>query len=84
MRFLPLINIKGKILEAEASIKYFIIQRIRSRVLIFGSIIIYIYNLSWYTIFNNIVTNLILLSLVLKLGGAPMHFWLPNIRKQIS
>nr|QXJ42362.1 NADH dehydrogenase subunit 2 [Euprymna scolopes] len=84
MSFLPLMNIKGKMLEAEASMKYFIIQSMSSSVLIFGSIMMYIYNLSWYTMFNNMVTNLILLSLVLKLGGAPMHFWLPNISKQMS
>nr|YP_010454047.1 NADH dehydrogenase subunit 2 [Euprymna berryi]QXJ42024.1 NADH dehydrogenase subunit 2 [Euprymna berryi] len=84
MSFLPLMNIKGKMLEAEASMKYFIIQSLSSSVLIFGSIMMYIYNLSWYSMFNNTVTILILLSLVLKLGGAPMHFWLPSITKQMS
>nr|QXJ41998.1 NADH dehydrogenase subunit 2 [Euprymna sp. Type 4 GS-2021] len=84
MSFLPLMNIKGKMLEAEASMKYFIIQSMSSSVLIFGSIMMYIYNLSWYTMFNGMLTTLILLSLVLKLGGAPMHFWLPNISKQMS
>nr|YP_010454073.1 NADH dehydrogenase subunit 2 [Euprymna morsei]QXJ42050.1 NADH dehydrogenase subunit 2 [Euprymna morsei] len=84
MSFLPLMNIKGKMLEAEASMKYFIIQSMSSSVLIFSSIMMYIYNLSWYSMFNNMVTILILMSLVLKLGGAPMHFWLPNVSKQMS
>lgn len=83
--FLPLINIKGKTLEAEASIKYFIIQSLRSRVLIISSLISYNYTLSWYSIFNNnTLSTLILLSLILKLGGVPFHFWLPNITKQIT
>lgn len=83
--FLPLINIKGKTLEAEASIKYFIIQRIRSRVLIISSLILYNYSISWYSIFNNNILNtLIILSLIIKLGGVPLHFWLPNITKQIT
>lgn len=83
--FLPLMNIKGKTIEAEASIKYFIIQRMRSRVLIISSVIIYSISLSWYSIFtNNVVSTIIVLSLVLKLGGAPLHFWLPSITKQIS
>lgn len=83
--FLPLINIKGKISEAEASIKYFIIQSLRSSVLIISSLILYNYTLSWYSIFNNrILSSLILLSLILKLGGVPLHFWLPNITKQIT
>lgn len=83
--FLPLINIKGKSLEAEASIKYFIIQRISSSVLIISSLILYNYNISWYSIFNHkILSSLILISLILKLGGAPLHFWLPNLTKQIT
>nr|YP_010454060.1 NADH dehydrogenase subunit 2 [Euprymna brenneri]QXJ42037.1 NADH dehydrogenase subunit 2 [Euprymna brenneri] len=84
MSFLPLMNIKGKMLEAEASMKYFIIQSMSSSVLIFGSIMMYVYNLSWYSMFNNMMVILILMSLVLKLGGAPMHFWLPSISKQMS
>nr|YP_010454203.1 NADH dehydrogenase subunit 2 [Sepiola intermedia]QXJ42232.1 NADH dehydrogenase subunit 2 [Sepiola intermedia] len=83
MGFLPLMNIKGKNLEAEASMKYFIIQSMSSSMLIFSSIMMYIYNMTWYSMFNNMMTILILLSLVLKLGGAPLHFWLPNISKQM-
>nr|YP_010454229.1 NADH dehydrogenase subunit 2 [Sepietta obscura]QXJ42258.1 NADH dehydrogenase subunit 2 [Sepietta obscura] len=83
MSFLPLMNIKGKMLEAEASMKYFIIQSMSSSMLIFSSIMMYIYNLTWYSMFNNLMNILILLSLVLKLGGAPLHFWLPNISKQM-
>nr|YP_010454138.1 NADH dehydrogenase subunit 2 [Euprymna pardalota]QXJ42154.1 NADH dehydrogenase subunit 2 [Euprymna pardalota] len=84
MGFLPLMNIKGKTLEAEASMKYFIIQSMSSSVLIFSSIMMYIDKLTWYSMFNTSTSILILLSLVLKLGGAPMHFWLPNISKQMS
>nr|QXJ42297.1 NADH dehydrogenase subunit 2 [Stoloteuthis sp. GS-2021] len=84
MGFLPLINIKGKMLEAEASMKYFIIQSMSSSMLIFMSIMIYSYNMSWYSMFNNHMMNmLILLSLILKLGGAPMHFWMPSVSKQM-
>nr|YP_010454112.1 NADH dehydrogenase subunit 2 [Inioteuthis japonica]QXJ42102.1 NADH dehydrogenase subunit 2 [Inioteuthis japonica] len=83
MSFLPLMNIKGKMLEAEASMKYFIIQSMGSSMLIFSSIIMYIYNLSWYSMFNSMMSALILTSLILKLGGAPMHFWLPSISKQM-
>nr|WMC20961.1 NADH dehydrogenase subunit 2 [Mastigoteuthis agassizii] len=82
--FLPLMNIKGKTLEAEASMKYFIIQSMSSSVLIISSVIMYNINLSWYSMFNNnMISLMILLSLVLKLGGAPLHFWLPSITKQM-
>nr|QXI86558.1 NADH dehydrogenase subunit 2 [Rondeletiola minor] len=83
MSFLPLMNIKGKMLEAETSMKYFIIQSMSSSVLIFSSIMMYVYNLTWYSMFSSSMSALILISLILKLGGAPMHFWLPNISKQM-
>nr|YP_010583703.1 NADH dehydrogenase subunit 2 [Histioteuthis reversa]UXN83899.1 NADH dehydrogenase subunit 2 [Histioteuthis reversa] len=84
MGFLPLMNIKGKMLEAEASMKYFIIQSMSSSLLIMSTIIMYNMNLSWYSMFNNnMISNMILLSLILKLGGAPLHFWLPSIAKQM-
>nr|YP_009365209.1 NADH dehydrogenase subunit 2 [Spirula spirula]ARJ60727.1 NADH dehydrogenase subunit 2 [Spirula spirula] len=85
MGILPLMNIKGKTLEAEASMKYFIIQSLSSSILIISSVIMYTFTLSWYSMFNNnMITFMIMLSLVLKLGGAPMHFWLPSITKQMS
>nr|AKC35096.1 NADH dehydrogenase subunit 2 [Sepioteuthis lessoniana] len=85
MGFLPLINIKGKILEAEASIKYFIIQSMSSSVLIISSIIMYFLNMSWYSMFTNtILSTFIMMALIMKLGGAPLHFWLPSITKQMS
>nr|YP_010454216.1 NADH dehydrogenase subunit 2 [Adinaefiola ligulata]QXJ42245.1 NADH dehydrogenase subunit 2 [Adinaefiola ligulata] len=83
MGFLPLMNIKGKMLEAEASMKYFIIQSMSSSMLIFSSIMMYMLNISWYSMFNSMMNILILLSLILKLGGAPLHFWLPSITKQM-
>nr|BAN81972.1 NADH dehydrogenase subunit 2 [Sepia pharaonis] len=85
MGFLPLMNIKGKSLEAEASMKYFIIQSMSSSVLIMASLILYNYNMSWYSMFNHkILSTMMLLSLILKLGGAPLHFWLPNMTKQMT
>nr|YP_010718887.1 NADH dehydrogenase subunit 2 [Onychoteuthis compacta]WDQ44490.1 NADH dehydrogenase subunit 2 [Onychoteuthis compacta] len=85
MGFLPLMNIKGKSMEAEASMKYFIIQSMSSSILIISSVIMYNINLSWYSMFNNnMISTMIVLSLILKLGGAPLHFWLPSITKQMS
>nr|YP_010583719.1 NADH dehydrogenase subunit 2 [Histioteuthis bonnellii]UXN83915.1 NADH dehydrogenase subunit 2 [Histioteuthis bonnellii] len=84
MGFLPLMNIKGKTLEAEASMKYFIIQSLSSSLLIIFSVMSYNISMSWYSMFSdNMFSNMILLSLILKLGGAPLHFWLPSITKQM-
>nr|ADU54960.1 NADH dehydrogenase subunit 2 [Dosidicus gigas] len=85
MGFLPLMNIKGKTLEAEASMKYFIIQSMSSSILIISSVLMYNNTLSWYSMFTDSMFSLmIILSLVLKLGGAPLHFWMPSIAKQMS
>nr|ADU54927.1 NADH dehydrogenase subunit 2 [Dosidicus gigas] len=85
MGFLPLMNIKGKTLEAEASMKYFIIQSMSSSILIISSVLMYNNTLSWYSMFTDSTFSLmIVLSLVLKLGGAPLHFWMPSIAKQMS
>nr|ADU55117.1 NADH dehydrogenase subunit 2 [Dosidicus gigas] len=85
MGFLPLMNIKGKTLEAEASMKYFIIQSMSSSILIISSVLMYSNTLSWYSMFTDSTFSLmIILSLVLKLGGAPLHFWMPSIAKQMS
>nr|ADU55046.1 NADH dehydrogenase subunit 2 [Dosidicus gigas] len=85
MGFLPLMNIKGKTLEAEASMKYFIIQSMSSSILIISSVLMYNNTLSWYSMFTESTFSLmIILSLVLKLGGAPLHFWMPSIAKQMS
>nr|ADU54995.1 NADH dehydrogenase subunit 2 [Dosidicus gigas]ADU55154.1 NADH dehydrogenase subunit 2 [Dosidicus gigas] len=85
MGFLPLMNIKGKSLEAEASMKYFIIQSMSSSILIISSVLMYNNTLSWYSMFTDSTFSLmIILSLVLKLGGAPLHFWMPSIAKQMS
>nr|BAD52094.1 NADH dehydrogenase subunit 2 [Watasenia scintillans] len=85
MGFLPLMNIKGKTLEAESSMKYFIVQSLSSSVLIMASVIMYSTTLSWYSVFSDTFTSmLIILSLTLKLGGAPLHFWLPSITKKMA
>nr|ADU54939.1 NADH dehydrogenase subunit 2 [Dosidicus gigas] len=85
MGFLALMNIKGKTLEAEASMKYFIIQSMSSSILIISSVLMYNNTLSWYSMFTDSTFSLmIILSLVLKLGGAPLHFWMPSIAKQMS
>lgn len=81
---LPLINIKFKNLEIEASVKYFIIQSIRSSLFIIASIYNYIISISIYSIFNtSLFSSIITISLLIKLGRAPFHLWLPSICKNI-
>lgn len=64
-----LINNKNK-LSIEASLLYFLIQSIASIILLFSFIIISFY-------YNFII--IIILSILLKLGRAPFHYWIPLI-----
>nr|WAP91489.1 NADH dehydrogenase subunit 2 [Opisthoteuthis massyae] len=85
MGILPLMNIKGKHFEIDSSMKYFIIQSFSSSLLMISSIILYFYSSSWYSMFHNpFPSTILIVSLLIKLGGAPFHLWLPNITKQMS
>nr|APM84077.1 NADH dehydrogenase subunit 2 [Chimaera lignaria]APM84091.1 NADH dehydrogenase subunit 2 [Chimaera lignaria] len=65
----------------EATTKYFLIQATASALLLFASI-----TNAWMTgqwsileMENNTAITLVTLALALKLGLAPMHFWLPEV-----
>ena len=71
LSFLPLITTKLCPFLAESAIKYFLIQALASTILIISaSMYIYIPDFSY---------SLILLSLIIKLGAAPLHFWFPQV-----
>nr|ARH54260.1 NADH dehydrogenase subunit 2 [Curculionidae sp. 1 AH-2016] len=78
LALMPLMkNIKNKY-SAEASIKYFITQAMASSLLLFSIIIFF-----WLKNFNPFITmfSCVFLNsaLLLKLGMAPFHFWLPEV-----
>lgn len=83
--FIPLIiNIKN-LISTESAIKYFLTQTFASLIFLFTSII---YILKYNILFNyspfineNIIINR---TIILKLGAAPFHFWLPNIIDGLS
>nr|YP_009537143.1 NADH dehydrogenase subunit 2 [Octopus cyanea]ATP74745.1 NADH dehydrogenase subunit 2 [Octopus cyanea]ATP74759.1 NADH dehydrogenase subunit 2 [Octopus cyanea] len=85
MGILPLMNIKSKTFEIESSMKYFIIQSMSSSLFIMSSIYMYMSSISMYSMFNNsLFSSIMLISLLIKLGSAPFHLWLPSMCKQIS
>jgi len=69
--FLPIISISSWAQESEASIKYFFFQALGSRLFLLGST-------------NQSLFIFILLGLLIKLGVAPFHFWLPQVINAIS
>nr|YP_009567671.1 NADH dehydrogenase subunit 2 [Neoeriocheir leptognathus]QBB87145.1 NADH dehydrogenase subunit 2 [Neoeriocheir leptognathus] len=76
MSFIPLITFKSKSLFSEAALKYFLIQALGSVLFISSGIL----SLSFY-----LISSLsILLSLLLKLGSAPFHFWFPQVMEGLQ
>nr|ARH55185.1 NADH dehydrogenase subunit 2 [Setarhynchus sp. AH-2016] len=78
LSMMPLMKMYKNKYSAEATMKYFIIQTMASMMLLF-SIIMYL-NFSESLFLMNIYIHMILnSSLMLKMGMAPFHFWLPEI-----
>nr|AGS15336.1 NADH dehydrogenase subunit 2 [Cistopus chinensis] len=85
MGILPLMNIKSKNFEIESSMKYFIIQSMSSSLFIMSSIFMYLSSISMLSMFNySLFSSIMNISLLIKLGSAPFHFWLPAMCKQMS
>nr|AWX90563.1 NADH dehydrogenase subunit 2 [Octopus variabilis] len=85
MGILPMMNIKSKNSEIESSMKYFIIQSMSSSLFIMSSIIMYLSSMSMYSMFNHsFFSSIMMLALLIKLGSAPFHFWLPSMCTQMS
>nr|AXS64932.1 NADH dehydrogenase subunit 2 [Conotrachelus sp. KM-2017] len=62
--------------HSEASIKYFIIQAFSSALLLFSVIIFINLNIEFMNFFSSLLINT---ALLLKMGAAPFHFWLPEV-----
>jgi NADH-ubiquinone oxidoreductase chain 2 len=81
--FLPLLVYQKSISERESAVKYFIIQAIGSRFLIFGRLNIYRLSFSWeVTSFIPPLSAgfiIIFMGLIIKSGIFPFYFWLPAV-----
>lgn len=77
LRFIPLIlNSKNK-RESESAIKYFLTQALASVLFLVGGMI---ESSSFYVIGGRLLINI---ALVIKLGGAPFHAWIPSVLEGI-
>nr|AYW52104.1 NADH dehydrogenase subunit 2 [Cryptorhynchinae sp. 7 ACP-2013] len=77
LALMPLMSFENNKLSSEATIKYFLIQAMASSIFLFGAIF---YSMSSASIFiNSMGTTIITLALLLKMGIAPLHFWLPEV-----
>nr|QGT77283.1 NADH dehydrogenase subunit 2 [Apotamonautes hainanensis] len=76
MSFIPLITIKMNPYYSESALKYFLIQALGSTLFVMASCML----LS----FPQTSSIILLMSLFLKLGTAPFHFWFPQVMMGLS
>ncbi len=75
-RFIPLILIRGNNQEKEAAVKYFISQSIPSALVVVSFIN--------YFRSSNISSLLFFVAILIKLGIAPLHYWITSVIGSIS
>lgn len=79
LRFIPIICRQNNNQESEGAIKYFLAQALGSAVILLSSIYL------WSTFLPaTIIQGILIISLLLKLGAAPCHFWFPSVITSIS
>nr|YP_009024529.1 NADH dehydrogenase subunit 2 [Nobia grandis]AHB38955.1 NADH dehydrogenase subunit 2 [Nobia grandis] len=82
MSFIPMIiNLENNKKSSEAAIKYFLIQAIASAMVIFSSLLFFMYSGNQFSTTPNILMTL---ALCLKLGMAPFHFWFPEVLEGLN
>nr|YP_009328095.1 NADH dehydrogenase subunit 2 [Trigonidium sjostedti]APD14947.1 NADH dehydrogenase subunit 2 [Trigonidium sjostedti] len=81
LAFIPLLTESNNSLSSEASLKYFLIQAMASSIFIIASLLTLVF-LNFK--FSYLLSNLIMISILIKLGSAPFHFWFPSIIQGLS
>nr|QWT71654.1 NADH dehydrogenase subunit 2 [Simuliidae sp. Cyprus 2] len=86
LSFIPLMIDTNNLLSTEAALKYFLTQALASAIFLFSSIlfILQLNIFSMISINSNLITTVILSSLLLKSGAAPFHFWFPGVMEGLN
>nr|YP_009340679.1 NADH dehydrogenase subunit 2 [Laevipilina antarctica]APQ42968.1 NADH dehydrogenase subunit 2 [Laevipilina antarctica] len=78
--FVPMMVYSGSFQEIESGMKYFLIQGLGSGIMLFGGLSLYwSYGGLEVYLSSNYQSLLICISMLLKMGVAPFHFWLPGV-----
>lgn len=77
--FLPLIVGKKSNVEAEAAVSYFIFQRLGSCFLVAGRLFSFNVSFTWEVDSSVEAIFIVTVGLLLKLGAAPFHWWVPGV-----
>nr|AMO26930.1 NADH dehydrogenase subunit 2 [Amynthas sp. 2 JS-2012] len=80
LSFIPILMVSKSNQEVEGSIKYFLAQALGSALLLTSSIMMW----SPYSILPSTMPLILMISILLKLGSAPCHFWYPSVMSSTS
>nr|YP_002860171.1 NADH dehydrogenase subunit 2 [Ephemera orientalis]ACB48053.1 NADH dehydrogenase subunit 2 [Ephemera orientalis] len=84
LSFIPLMSQNNKF-SAEAALKYFLVQALASSILLFAVLMLYSLHSMLISLDSIIDPSLILnTALLIKLGGAPFHFWFPGVMEGLN
>lgn len=84
LSIIPLLKIKKNKYPSERALKYFITQVIASSILLFSIIYFFRLNNSLSEALRPTEALIISTSLLLKIGAAPFHFWLPEVLRGLT
>nr|YP_009142403.1 NADH dehydrogenase subunit 2 [Trilophidia annulata]AKH04350.1 NADH dehydrogenase subunit 2 [Trilophidia annulata] len=77
LSIIPMFTNNKNMMVNESAIKYFIIQAMASTMLLISILFIQMKYTMWWE--ENISSTMIASSMMMKLGAAPFHFWLPEV-----
>nr|YP_009740615.1 NADH dehydrogenase subunit 2 [Bryodema nigroptera]YP_009740849.1 NADH dehydrogenase subunit 2 [Bryodemacris uvarovi]QID03577.1 NADH dehydrogenase subunit 2 [Bryodema nigroptera]QID03863.1 NADH dehydrogenase subunit 2 [Bryodemacris uvarovi] len=83
LSIIPLLTDNKNMMINESSIKYFIIQAMPSTMLLISILLIQMKYMIWLEK-ENIPSMMIMSSMMMKMGAAPFHFWLPEVMGSTS
>nr|QEJ81552.1 NADH dehydrogenase subunit 2 [Rhagophthalmus giganteus] len=85
LAIIPILQMKNNFLSAESSIKYFIVQAVASTFILMSIIMLSFKSKITFNDFINSAPMLMMnLSLLMKMGMAPFHFWFPEVLEGLS
>nr|ARH55044.1 NADH dehydrogenase subunit 2 [Hypera striata] len=84
LSIMPLLKSSKNKYPAESAIKYFMVQTLGSSFFLFSVMILVLLNIPMKSEFYSYEAMLVSSALLLKMGAAPMHFWLPEILSGLS
>nr|ABQ66249.1 NADH dehydrogenase subunit 2 [Gastrimargus marmoratus] len=83
LSIIPMLTDNKNLVINESAIKYFIIQSMASTMLLMSILIIQMKYTMWWDK-KNIPSMMIMSSMMMKMGAAPFHFWLPEVMSSTS